>query len=341
MDDAAPGAGRPETRLALIELQGRDGRPLQAVAVRAWPLTLGRALDNDIVIDDPYVAPHHATLAPNAEGRLLLAVGDTANGVLLGSRRLAAGSTEPLPAGGAGFTLGQTALRLRLPGEVLAPERLLLPARGLAPAAGAAALLLALVLAKHWVSLDPGADTAAWLPMLAGMPVAVALWCGLWALASKIFQHRFEFVAHLRIVLPWLLGIELVDTFGPPLAAALAWPGLWRLVPPLQLLLAALLVRQHLVQLLPQAGRRVSVAVASALLVGGAISLALTHRATDRLSRPPYMSTLPWPGLHGATPVEPAQLVQELEPLAAQLAERVQRARAEEGAGKAEGDDVE
>lgn len=341
MDDAPRGASREQTRLALIELQGRDGRPLQAVPVRAWPLTLGRALDNDIVIDDPYVAPHHALLAPLADGTLALQVGNTANGVQLGARHLAAGSTEPLPAGGAGFTLGQTALRLRLPGEVLAPERLLLPTRGLALPAAAAAFVLLLVLVNHWVTLDPGADTAAWLPMLAGLPVAVALWCGLWALASKIFQHRFEFMVHLRIVLPWLLAIELADALLPPLAAALGWPWLWRVVPAVQLLLAALLVRQHLVQLLPQAARRVSLAVASALLVGSAISVTLTQRATDRFSRPPYMSTLPMPALRWSAPEEPALLVQDLEPLAAQLAERVQRAKAEERESEGEGSNAE
>lgn len=338
MDDTAGREDRAQ-RLALIELQGRDGRQLAAVAVHAWPLTLGRALDNDVVIDDPYVAPHHATLAPGAEGTLQLRVGSTANGVRLGRRQLAAGSTEPLPAGGAAFTLGQTALRLRLPGEVLAPEKPLLPTRGLAPVLLFAALVMALVLANHWVTLDPGADATAWLPLLAGVPVAVALWAGMWALASKIFQHRFDFMGHLRIVLPWLLAIEAVDALLPPLAAALSWPWLWRLVPTVQLLLGAVLVRQHLVQLLPQAVHRVSLAVASALVVGGAISLTRTHRATDRLSMPPYMSTLPMPGLQWATPGDPALLVQELEPLAAKLAERVQRAKSEERGD--EGDDAE
>lgn len=339
MDDTTGREDRAGQRLALIELQGRDGRQLAAVAVHAWPLTLGRALDNDVVIDDPYVAPHHATLAPGADGSLQLRVGDTANGVRLGTRQLAAGSTEPLPAGGSAFMLGQTALRLRLPGEVLAPEKLLLPTRGLAPLLLCAALVMALVLANHWVTLDPGADATAWLPLLAGVPVAVALWAGLWALASKIFQHRFDFMGHLRIVLPWLLAIEAVDALLPPLAAALGWPWLWRLVPAAQLLLGGILVRQHLVQLLPQVAHRVSLAVASALAVGGAISLTRTHRATDRLSMPPYMSTLPMPGLQWTTPGDPAALVQELEPLAAKLADRVQRAKADERGE--EGDDGE
>jgi FHA domain len=332
MDDTAHAAGEAagSARLALIELQGRDGRPQQALPVLAWPLTIGRALDNHLVIDDPFVAAHHALIAPGPDGTLQLHVGNTHNGVQLGKRHLAVGAAEPLPAGGTTLTLGQTTLRLRLPGEVLAPERRLLPSRGWAAPLVMAAVLVALVLVGHWISLDPGADTVAWLPTLTTLPVLVALWCGGWALASKIFQHRFEFTAHLRIVLPWLLAIELVSLLLPPIAAGLGWPALWRLVQPLQLVLVALLVRQHLVHVLPQAERRVSLAVASALVVGGAISLALTHRATDRFSRPPYMSALPLPALNWTTTVDPATLVQELEPLAQRLQRRVRQASEEE-----------
>jgi hypothetical protein len=346
MDDTAAGPGpigsqpqpQLQPRVALIELQRRDGAVLQVLPVAGWPLSIGRALDNHVVIDDPHVAAHHVLIAPDAAGTLQLQVGHTHNGVLLGRQHLAQGSTAALPAEGASLTLGQTPLRLRLPAEVLAPERALPRGGGWLTPLLMAAAVMALVLGAHAISLDPGADAVAWLPVLAGTPVMVALWCGAWALASKIFQHRFEFVAHLRIVLPWLLAIELTNVLLPPLAAALGWPWLWRLTQPLQVLLAALLVRQHLVHLLPQAERRVSLAVAAALVVGSAIPLARTHRATDRFSRPPYMSTLPLPMLPTPGTVQPDALLGELEPLAARLADRVKQAQAEEREGR---DDAE
>ena len=49
-------------RLALIELLDRDGRCVRAVDVTQWPFSIGRALDNDLVLDDPFVAAAHATL---------------------------------------------------------------------------------------------------------------------------------------------------------------------------------------------------------------------------------------------------------------------------------------
>lgn len=327
----SPRLGRQD-RLALIEVFERDGRLGRSTAVHQWPLTLGRALDNDVVLDDPHVAAHHATLAPDAQGRLQLVVGDSINGVTVGRTRHSAGAQLLLPPEGTDLQLGTVRLRLRLPGETLAPEQPL-PVQGRGHLSGpllAGVLVLVLTLVDHWVSIDPGVDAAGWLPVAAGLPLALVVWCSLWALASKLFQHRFDFLGHLRTVLPWLLAIEAVDLLLTPLAASLGWPWLWRLVGPLQLLLALLLLRAHLQQVLPHSGRVLSAALAAAALVGTAISLTFTHRATDRYSRPPYMSTLPLPALHLAQPVSAQDLVQDLGPLAERLSKRVQKAAADE-----------
>jgi hypothetical protein len=327
---------------ALLEIVERDGRVSARVPVQHWPLTLGRALDNDIVLDDPHVAAHHARLLLDAEGTVSLEVGDTVNGVQVGRQHHGAGSTLALPPAGSWLQMGSARLRLRLPGEMLAPERPLLSASAspwTQPLLAGAALML-LTLAEHWVSLDPGANAESWLGVGVGLPVFVAGWCGIWALASKLFQHRFDFLGHLRIALPWLLAIQLTDMLLTPLAAALGWPGLWRMAGPIQALLGLLMLRSHLMQVLPLSRRTVTAAVALLALLGGAISLTMTQRATDRFSRPAYMSSLPMPPLRWSSPAPAQQLVQQLEPLAAGLAQRVKQARAEEERdGASDGDD--
>ena len=326
-------------RLALIEVFERDGRVGHSASVHGWPLTLGRALDNDVVLDDPHVAAHHATLTPDDQGLLVLDVGDTVNGVEVDGRRHGAGAQVVLPAGGARLQLGGLQLRLRLPAEVLAAERPL-PVLGRAHLAGpllAGVLFLLLGLFDHWLSLDPGADAAAWLPVAVGLPIAVAGWCVLWALAAKLFQHRFDFMGHLRIVLPWLLAIELVDLLLTPLAATLGWPWLWRLVSPLQVLLGLLMLRAHLALLLPHSRHAVTTVLAAAALAATAISLTVIHRATDRFSRPAYMSTLPLPALDLGGAVSADDVVQDLAPLAGRLAARAKKARDDEPSDR-EGD---
>ena len=48
--------------LALVEAIDRDGLVRQAWRVERWPVSIGRALDNTVVLSDPHVAAHHASV---------------------------------------------------------------------------------------------------------------------------------------------------------------------------------------------------------------------------------------------------------------------------------------
>ena len=56
--------------VAVLELLDRDGHVRQSVAVPHWPLRIGRALDNDVVLSDPHVAAHHLVLEPSGAAGL-------------------------------------------------------------------------------------------------------------------------------------------------------------------------------------------------------------------------------------------------------------------------------
>jgi FHA domain len=330
-------------RVALIELLEPDGRISRSIDVAAWPVTIGRALDNSVVLADPFAAAHHARIDGDEQGDVTLTVFSSLNGVRdlkAGSHHTAADPRLRLPAGGTTLQIGATPLRLRLPSEVLVPEQPLpvrRPAfahdkptlqRALPWMAGAA--LLVLEVAEHWVGLDPGADYTAWLSMLVATPFALIGWAAAWALLSKLFLHRFDFFGHLRIALPWLLGIALIDMLVPQVAASLAAPWLWRLAVPLQVIALALLVRSHLALVLPTRGRAIALGVAATVLVGAGVSVANTHRSFDAFSSSPYMATLPIPALRVAGTVPTADLVQAMAPLATKLAKRVKKARDDE-----------
>jgi hypothetical protein len=334
MDDehGADAARTGLSRLALIEVVERDGRVSRVLDVHAWPLRLGRALSNDFIIDDPHVAAHHATLALDAAGALQLTVGETINGLQMDAHAFSAGQQAPVPQAGATLQLGTLRLRVRRPGEQLAAEKPL-PLHRLATWATvgvSGTLLAAISLFERWAGLDPGADLSSWMPLLLGLPAAMACWVGLWALASKIFQHRFDFSGHLRIMLPWLLGMALSEALLEPVAAALGWPGLWRLAPLMEATFAVMLLRAHLLHVLPNSRRAVTGAAVAAAAAGLAMNMTLTHRQTDRLSRPAYMSSLPLPGLVLSTPEDSSALVQDLAPLATKLAERVRKSKTDE-----------
>jgi FHA domain len=330
-------------RLALVELLEADGRVSRSIDVLAWPITIGRALDNSVVLADPYAAAHHARIDGNEQGDVTLTVFSSLNGVRdvkAGSHHTSLDPRLQLPAGGTTLQIGATLVRLRLPSELLLPEQAL-PVRRPSVAPDTPAFqrrlpwlagisLFLLELASHWIGLDPGADYTAWLSLLVATPVAVAAWAGVWALLSKLFQHKFDFFGHLRIALPWLLAIGLIDALWPQIAAALSAPWLWRLTMPLQVVAAALLIRAHLAHVLPLHRRAIGAGVAAMAVVGAGVSMANTYRSFDALSSSPYMATLPMPALRLAGTVPTQELVQAMAPLAIKLAQRVKKAREDE-----------
>lgn len=335
--NAEPPAAAGE-RLAVVELLDRDGGVAHRVAVTRWPVTIGRALDCDVLLDDPHAAAHHASLDVH-DGKATLAVGETVNGLRVAGQVLPAGSTVPLAAGSE-WQIGRTRLRLRLAGEALAPEQALAPPappRGRWLAAGLL-LLLAWLLAEHWLDTDPGDPLSGYLPVLVAVPVGLCVWCFLWALGSKLFNRHFDFPAHLRLALSVLL-VSLVLGAALPLAAfALSWPWLLRLGEVLVLALGCVLVYGHLSLILPTRRRALAIGFATMFVVGISLKLQLNHQRSDRWFAPLYLSTLGPPTLRMAPTVSAEQFIDEARELQAQLQ---RRASDRDGAAWLPGDDEE
>lgn len=309
-------------RVALIEVFDRDGRLVRQHDVAAWPLSIGRGLECDLVIDDPHVAARHATIAPDDEGRLWLAAGPSANGVRIGRRKLAEGARVPAEEAAGGWQIGLTRLKLRLPGEVLAPEQLLDGAAGRRRTLGHVGhglALWALLLGEHWVQLDPGSKPSDWISVVFAPPLALALWSALWALASKLFRHRFDFEPHWSLAVRFAFWLTLAGTVLPQLAAALAWPALFRLIEPLMAVGAAAWLVQHATLVLPQRRRTLTAMAGGMLLAAGAVGMTLRHQNEAPLVGPLYMSVLPQPGLRIAHPQAPERLVESVNDLRGKL----------------------
>ena len=111
------------TAVALIEWLDGHGQVLRSSPVYGWPCVLGRAVQADVHLDDPCTAAEHAVLSLDGQG-VRLTVGDTVNGVLLGERHLSRGESAVMAAGQT-CRLGHLRLRVRLPHEALAPERII------------------------------------------------------------------------------------------------------------------------------------------------------------------------------------------------------------------------
>lgn len=309
-------------RLGLIELLDRDGAVAHRLPVLRWPLTIGRALDCDVVLDDAHASAVHATLEA-ADGGALLTVGDSLNGLRLGGRLLAGGAQAAL-ASGSEWQIGRTRLRLRLAGEALAPELPLdvaPPVDGRWLAAGIL-LLLAWVLGERWLETDPGDPLSGYLTVLIGVPVALGVWCFLWALGSKLFVRHFDFLAHLRLALSLLLASLALDALLPLAAFALSWEWLLRAAEVLMLALVCVLLHGHLSLIVPSRRRALAVGFATMLAVGVGLKLTLNQQRSDRWFAPLYLNTLGPPALRVAPTVTPQRFIDEARRLREPLEQR-------------------
>ena len=304
--------------LALIETLDRDGQPRQILRVSQWPVRIGRAIACDLVLDDPHVAAHHATLELRDDGVHVVPAA-TLNGVRLGRAAIAPGSTPLLPAA-ALLTLGGTSLRVRLAGEVLAPEQRLLDLHQYARR-HVTTLLLLIAFAALWKGFDlwhtamPGqpGSVLAWSYLAA--PAGLVVWCAAWAIGSMLFQRRFAFWAHLHVALRWLMAGVVAEAVTAQLAFAFSMPWLDKLGRIAFVVAIALMIWRHMGLLLPQRRRAFGIAIASALAVGGGLLLADRSMQQQPLVGDLYLGTISLPAMRMARPVPVDAFVKSAAPL--------------------------
>jgi len=343
--------------LARIEVLDRDGRVRHALNVAAWPVSIGRAIDNDIVLDDPHVAPRHAVIEADTAGAPRLRVLPGRNGMRWGRRKLSAGGEPVLlaesgTAASAGtaarwtgaptgieLTAGLTRLRLRRAGDALEPERELVVGSGRYAGTLVLALLLWLwLLAEHWIGLDPGSKAADWLPPLVGAPLALTGWCLAWALASKIFQHRFEFWPHVAVAVRGLLVVEVASFVLLWLSGLSGRPIFAQLITGVAAAVGLVTLWAHARLVLPQQRRALAWAAAAAYVAGAAILLALNQQRHERWFAELYSHILPPPALQWLTPKPRDAFVRRAE----QLRPALEKSRADAAAEQKEmGEDGE
>jgi len=185
-------------------------------------ITVGRAYANDVVLDDPFVAPSHARISRDAEGGLLIEDLGTRNGLHLDRERTR--RDRIVLDGKLPVRIGQTLIRVRSGDFTVAPERHNAPRRRLWPAvalAGAATVALALV--EQWTREIAEPKLMSYLIPLVVLVVTTLIWAGLWAAAGRILAGAARFDRKLLIVLVGGVVFFLVSWLVTFLAYAFGW----------------------------------------------------------------------------------------------------------------------
>ena len=359
-------------QIALLEAIDRDGMVRQAWRIERWPVSIGRALDNDVVLTDPHVAAHHATIdvdapavaagaaadavpeteagtgaSPPAEAApvppaLIVRAGATRNGLTIARTRLPGGESRRIADSGRDLELqiGRTAMRLRLPGHALAPEQTLAPmvARDhrWGPTAALALALIGAVLFNSYLDTDPDnlarASGGAVIAALAGG----AIWCGLWALLSKTFTRQSSFAWHVRVFVVASLAMLALSALPSLIAFAFSWPWTSDFAFLAVYATIAVAIHFHLLAVEPGRERLLRGVTATGFVVGVALAIWFNVQRTGRAGEELYMNHLFPPPVRLASPVPVERLIGKMAPLQAVLD---QQAREPSGSDEARGDD--
>ena len=350
---AVPAGAAPPPGTALLEAIDREGHVRQAWRIERWPLTLGRALDNDVVLTDPHVAAHHARIdfvAPEHAGAtatLVVSAGETNNGLAVARDHVAGGASKTLVDSGRDLDLhiGRTALRLRLPGHALAPEQPMVPmlSRELRwlPTLGLALLAILAVMASTYIDTDPDGLARAIGTAVLGTLMVAALWCGFWALLSKIFARQGSFGWHVRVfVVASLVGVVL-GVLPPLVAFAFSWPWVTDFTFVAIYATIAATIYFHLLAVEPGRQRLMRAIAVAGFAAGVALQLWFNVQRTGRPGEELYMNHLFPPALRLARPVPVERFVEGLAPMQAILDKKAKEQSGSDGDSRAGGDDDE
>jgi hypothetical protein len=323
------------TRLALVEVLDRDGAVRQSAGVAEWPLRVGRALDNDLVLDDPHAAPHHFSVAPDAEGVPTLQVGDSVNGLQAGGRLLRTGERLPVGDLPLPLALGRLQLRLRLASQVLPPEQPLIavstPAATLLQLAALVLAALAVLVFDVWLESQPDLFVRGLATQAIKLTAGLLAWSGLWTLLSKVFTHSGHFGWHLRVVLLALLAWQAVAAGCALLAFSLGWAWATDYGFVLTYLIVGAMLYFHLQAVEPAHPKRTRALALASVITGIALSLWFNLQNTDRVGTELYMNHLFPPALRLARPVDTATFLQGVEGLQPALDEKAKKKEFDDG----------
>jgi len=179
------------------------------------PIRIGRAFDNDVVIDDPYIAPHHLVLARDHSAGWTVQDNGTVNGVFIENR----GRNHKLAAAPATITdhsiirIGKTILRIRRIDLPVAAERALpIPLRHTWrwPVLFAVSAITIEMLSA-WLGETGEPKLSRYILTMLTMLATTLVWSTLWSLVSRIFSGQAQFERHLFIALSGLLAMSALD----------------------------------------------------------------------------------------------------------------------------------
>ncbi|MCE3252995.1 MAG: hypothetical protein K0Q67_2015 [Cellvibrio sp.] len=268
-----------------------DGEVIHRTKVQHLPIRIGRAYDNDIILDDPHTAAHHAQVEFNQLDELIISDLGSYNGLIHANER----QNFFVIDGDKIYRLGHTRLRIRTADYQVAAEVTDLTNHrweGLLPALTGLVLLLATALLSTWLAdLNQGTLSKYLLELVSVFGFAIG-WSGIWALFSRLFTGHARFGRHLFIASAGLAFLELWEHASSLVAYAFSWETLLTFSVHPIIFICAVILYFHFLTAGNKRPGRLKIYLATVAILGSAITMTKEYQASNHLSGELYMSRI-------------------------------------------------
>jgi len=308
--------------LIYIEVLDRHGQVAARHAAQNLPVRIGRAYDNDLILEDPYLAPHHLVLERGPAGELELVDAGSRSGLFrTGAReRLTRTHVDP----DTRYRAGKTEFRIRSPAYAVAEELVeAAPARLRAPLAALTSVMAmaAVVLFDVWSGTFQKTDLtkfASW-PVVAVL--ALLVWAGAWGLAGRLLSGASRSATHVTVGALGVIGAFVAVDQSDYLAFALSVPGTQYLTLAAVWAILACGLWRHLSLALRNAGRGATLAAVAVATAGvGLFALYVHLQQVDDLNRMAFSTAIKVPVVRLVDGSQAEEFFQEAETLRRDLA---------------------
>jgi pSer/pThr/pTyr-binding forkhead associated (FHA) protein len=274
-----------------IETLASNGEVQHRQRVASLPIRIGRGYDNDVVIDDAFMAPHHALVQAENPDTLVIHDLGSRNGVVARGRR----HHRVLLDGDTVVRLGHTSLRVRAASHAVAPElvdRTMHGWEGALPGLAGVVLTAMVSLFVMWLADTQSFELIRYLSAVAYGVGAALVWSGIWAFANRLFGRHARLGRHLFIFGCGVAALAGLRLGGSALGYAFSLEAFTRYGSHVAIALVAAMIYFHLTTVRPQRPRRSASICIGLALLGSGLALIANEQRNGRPGDELYMSVL-------------------------------------------------
>jgi pSer/pThr/pTyr-binding forkhead associated (FHA) protein len=209
-----------------VEVLSRHRDVVARFRVASDEAHIGRGYDNDVVIDDPYVAARHVHVFRDEAGRLVAEDAGSKNGMFVDrdsarKARIVIDPERPI-------RIGHTHVRIRESAHAVPLERVAGVRMRAWPAvviaAGLGVSVLGVEALRAWLLQTGEPRVSTYLTSLLFITALALIWVSVWTILSRIFSGQARFLQNLLIGLSGFLAVSLQRELAQFAAFAFTWP---------------------------------------------------------------------------------------------------------------------